>query len=252
MLPQPAGRVAQPRPRGLGWDVADCACSCVSRLTLRINRIYLQVMRSAAPALLPVFRSRLQADILAALLLYPEREYSLTDLARQLNAPLSTVHGEVSRLAEAGLLSQRHVGRSSMVRANQRNRLVEPLADLLLLSWGPLHVIAEEFAGLERTEQVIIFGSWAARFHQQSGPPPHDLDVLIVGAPARSAAYDAADSAQQRLGIPVNPVIRSRDAWCENSDPLIQQIRSGPFVVALMPDDGASEAAPPDHGGHDD
>ena len=208
-------------------------------------------MRSAAPALLPVFRSRLQADVLAALLLYPEREYSLTDLARRLKAPLSTVHGEVSRLTEAGLLSRRHVGRSAMVRANPRNRLVEPLAELLFLSWGPLHVIAEEFADLEKAERVIIFGSWAARFHQESGPPPHDLDVLVLGAPARSAAYDAADRAQQRLGLPVNPVMRPPEAWCEKSDPLIQQIRSGPFVVALMPDDGAGEATPPDHGGDD-
>jgi len=37
-------------------------------------------MRSSAPALLPVFRSQLQADILAALLLNPGREYSLTEL----------------------------------------------------------------------------------------------------------------------------------------------------------------------------
>ncbi len=50
-------------------------------------------MRSCAPALLPVFRSRLQADILAAALLNADREYSLPDLARRFNAPLTTVHG---------------------------------------------------------------------------------------------------------------------------------------------------------------
>lgn len=50
-------------------------------------------MRSAAPALLPIFRSRLQADILAALLLNPDAEYSLTELAERFKAPPSTVHG---------------------------------------------------------------------------------------------------------------------------------------------------------------
>jgi len=105
-------------------------------------------MRSAAPALLPVFRSRLQADILAALLLNPEQEYGLTDLAERFDAPLSTVHGEVKRLTEAGLLRRRHVGRSTMVRANSGNRLVEPLAELLFLSWGPLQVTADEFSEL--------------------------------------------------------------------------------------------------------
>jgi DNA-binding transcriptional ArsR family regulator len=200
-------------------------------------------MRSAAPALLPVFRSRLQADILAALLLNPEREYSVTDLARRFDAPLSTVHGEVKRLTEAGLLRRRNVGRSALVQANPGNRLVGPLAELLFLSWGPPQVVAEDFAELDGAERVLIFGSWAARYLQQHGPPPHDLDVLVVGRPAREAVYDAADRAQQRLGMPVNPVIRTGDAWREAADPLVQQIQSGPFVVVLMPDDATDEEA---------
>jgi len=93
-------------------------------------------MRSAAPALLPIFRSQLQADILAALLLNPDREYSMTDLAQRFEAPLSTVHGEVKRLTEAGLLRRRNLGRSALVQANSGNRLVEPLAELLFLSTG--------------------------------------------------------------------------------------------------------------------
>jgi DNA-binding transcriptional ArsR family regulator len=213
------------------------------RLTFRLDRRYLQVMRSKAPALLPVFRSPLQADILAALLLNPEHEYSLTDLARRFDAPLSTVHGEVKRLTDAGLLRRRELGRSAMIRANTSNRLVEPLTDLLFLSWGPLQVIAEEFAGLDGAERVLIFGSWAARYLQRQGPPPHDLDVLVVGHPARGDVYDAADRAQQRLGMPVNPVIRPAQEWREAADPLVQQIQSGPFVIVLVPDEDDQESA---------
>lgn len=198
-------------------------------------------MRSEAPALLPVFRSKLQADILAALLLNPEREYSLTDLARRFDAPLSTVHYEVKRLTGAGLLRRRNVGRSVIVQANSSNRLVEPLAELLFLSWGPMQVVADEFAGLDGAEHVLIFGSWAARYRQWHGPPPHDLDVLVVGRPRRESVYDAADRAEQRLAMPVNPVIRTADAWRNATDPLVQQIQSGPFVTVLLPDDAGSE-----------
>ena len=194
-------------------------------------------MRSVAPALLPIFRSRLQADILAALLLSPDREYSLTDLARRFGAPLSTVHGEAQRLTGSGLLTKRQAGRSTMVRANIDNRLTGPLAELLLLSWGAQQVVSEEFAGLAEAEQVVIFGSWAARFHEMPGTPPNDLDVLIIGAPDRDAVYEAADRAEQRLGLPVNPVIRSPASWHEHPDPLIQQIQANPFVVVLAPDD---------------
>ena len=200
-------------------------------------------MRSAAPALLPVFRSRLQADILAALLLDPGRELSLTDLARRFGAPLSTVHGEVGRLADAGLLARRTAGRSVLVRADPGNRLTGPLAELLMLSWGPPQVVAAEFAGLDGAEEVLIFGSWAARYDQRSGKPPHDLDVLVIGRPRREDVYDAADRAQQRLGLPVNPVIRTPETWREAADPLVRQIRSGPFVQVLVPDGSGTAAA---------
>jgi DNA-binding transcriptional ArsR family regulator len=205
-------------------------------------------MRSAAPALLPVFRSQLQADILAALLLNPEREYSLTDLAHRFDAPLSTVHGEVKRLTEAGLLRRRNVGRSTMVQANSSNRLIEPLAELLLLSWGPLQVVADEFSELDGAERVLIFGSWAARYLQWPGPPPHDLDVLVIGRPAREGVYDAADRAEQRLGMPVNPVVRTPNAWRDAVDPLVQQIQSGPSVAVLVPNDATNGESSPNAG----
>jgi hypothetical protein len=123
-----------------------------------------------------------------------------------------------------------------MVRANSGNRLAGPLTELLFLSWGPAQVVADEFAGLAGAERVMIFGSWAARYLEWPGPQPHDLDVLVVGRPARASVYDAADRAQQRLGLAVNPVIRAAEAWREAADPLVQQIQSGPFVAILVPE----------------
>jgi len=210
-------------------------------------------MRSAAPELLPIFRSRLQADILAALLLNPDNEYTVTELARRFHAPLSTLHGEVRRLTDAGLLLRREVGRSALVRANRGNRIIQPLAELLLLSWGAAQVVAEEFSRLDGAEEVLIFGSWAARYHQRPGKPPHDIDVLVIGQPSREDVYDAADRAQQRLGLPVSPVIRTADAWRESSDPLVRQIQSSPVVNVLVADDNGAPGQPPVAGrGSDD
>jgi hypothetical protein len=94
--------------------------------------------------------------------------------------------------------------------------------------------------------QVLIFGSWAARYHQHPGKPPHDLDVLVVGGSSREDVYDAADRAQQRLGMPVNPVIRSADAWRLASDPLVRQIQSSPLVTVLIPEGDSSSSLLPD------
>ncbi|MFZ1282888.1 MAG: ArsR family transcriptional regulator [Propionicimonas sp.] len=168
-------------------------------------------MRSEAPALLPIFRSQAQAEILALLLLHPEQEFNLTDLSRRIKAPLTSIHREVERLVEAAMLAERPGGRNRMVRANLDHPASEPLIRPLELSFGPEHVVAGEFARIPGASEVIIFGSWAARHAGEAGATPHDIDVLVVGeGVARADVYEAADRAQARLGLPVNPTIRSR------------------------------------------
>ena len=186
-------------------------------------------MRSAAPALLPIFRSQHQAALLAWLLLHPEREYTLTELAKRLDVPLTTLQREAQRLVDAGILQDRTLGRARLLRANLSNRAAAPLTQLLQVTFGPETVIGEEFA-LNNAERVLIYGSWADRYHGTPGPPPNDVDVLIVGSLDRADVYDAADRAQARLGMQVNPIIRTADQWADDADSLVLQIKSSPMV----------------------
>ncbi len=52
-----------------------------------------------APPLLPLLRSRLQADLLAVVLLTPGREWSLTELADRAGSSLSSAQREMARAA---------------------------------------------------------------------------------------------------------------------------------------------------------
>lgn len=189
-------------------------------------------MRSDGPALLPVFRSQHQAELLMWLLLHPEQEYGVSDLATRLGVPLSTLHREVVRLDRAGLVTSRTQGRNRLIRANAAHPAASALARLLEITFGPRAVIAEEF-GVAGVDQVIIFGSWAARYAGEQGPPPHDIDVLIIGRVDRADAYEAADRAQARLGLEVNPVLRTVRQWDDPTDALVAQIKASPFTVVF-------------------
>ena len=46
-------------------------------------------MRSDAPSLMPVFRSRHQADLLTLLSLHPDVDHTASDLAARLGIPLT-------------------------------------------------------------------------------------------------------------------------------------------------------------------
>jgi DNA-binding transcriptional ArsR family regulator len=189
-------------------------------------------MRSDGPALMPVFRSKHQAELLMWLLLHPDQEYGVSELAERLGVPLSTLHREVVRLDEAGLILSRTLGRNRLLRANAAHPATPALTQLLELTFGPKAVIAEEFA-IPGAEEVIIFGSWAARYAGQVGPPPHDLDVLVVGKVDRADLYEAADRAQARLSLEVNPVVRSVKQWRDPQDALVAQIKASAYVVVL-------------------
>ena len=56
------------------------------------------------------------------------------------------------------------------------------------------------------------------------------VDVLVVGCVDRVDVYDAADRAQSRLGMQVNPVIRTPEQWANDADSLVLQIKASPTV----------------------
>lgn len=197
------------------------------------------VMRSDAPVLLPIFRSRHQAQLLARLLLHPDQEFTLSELADHLDVPPTTLQREAQRLAEVELIHDRKIGRTRLYSANPANPATAPLTQLLMMSFGPVEIIAEEFA-LKAVDQVIIFGSWAARYADQPGPPPKDIDVLVVGSAGELDVYAAADRAQNRIGIEVNPVRATPQQWAHPGEwPLMVEIHNRPYTTVYRNQDAA-------------
>lgn len=185
---------------------------------------------TAAPALLPVFRSQLQGEILALMFADPAVEWTAEDLARRTGHPRQTVGSELRRLESAALVVARTIGRSKLVHANADSPYFQPLAQLVLMSFGPPLVVQEEFGTLSNVERIFIYGSWAARYAGEPGPAPNDVDVLLVGAADRDEAYEAARRAERRLGREVNVTIRSSQIWKVGTDGFTQQLRSSPLV----------------------
>ena len=77
-------------------------------------------MRSDGPVLAPTFRSRTQGDLLALVLLHPDREWTVTELAHQLGSPVTRAQNDVTRLAGGGVPATRKVGTARVLRANHR------------------------------------------------------------------------------------------------------------------------------------
>ena len=171
--------------------------------------------RQPTPALLPILRSQQQGEILALLLGDPDLELSLTEIAVRTGTPHASVHREIERAEQAGLVVTRKLGNTRLVRANPASPYYAGLAEVLTRAFGVPAVLAEALQPVHGIAAAYIYGSWAARHEGQTGQRPvGDIDVLILGEPDRDRLYAALSDAEERLGRPVQATIREAD-WLD-------------------------------------
>jgi predicted nucleotidyltransferase len=187
------------------------------------------VIRTKAPPLLPLFRSRLQAELLARLFLAAPEGESISELGRRLAVDAASVQREVSRLEQAGVLTSTRVGRTRIVRPDPGSPIHRELAALLEKAFGPAPLLEEQLARIDGVHRAFIFGSWARRFHGESGRLPHDIDLLVVGSPDPNEVYRAARNVDERLGIEINPIIVDDAEWSRPNG-LVARVKREPLV----------------------
>jgi predicted nucleotidyltransferase len=80
-------------------------------------------------------------------------------------------------------------------------------------------------------EEAFVFGSWAARYTGEPGPPPRDIDVLVIGNATLRSVRRACSEVEHELRVEVNPVVVDRARWdAKKPEPFLAQIRSQPLV----------------------
>ena len=191
-------------------------------------------MKSPVPLLAPILRSNMQGELLAALLLQPDREFTLSELAALTGAAHSQVHGEVTRLTTAGWALGRKAGRTRLIRAATEHSMYQPMVQILELSYGPLVVLPEILARVGKVREAYIYGSWAARYVGEAGSAPRDLDVLLVGSPSRREITAASADASARLGLEVNITRVDTRAWEHDDDGFVATVKARPHVALAI------------------
>lgn len=151
---------------------------------------------------------------------------SLSDLAAATDIPYSTVSREVRRLTDAGLLTLNEQGRSKYVAPNLASPYHRSLRTLVEQTFGPLPILREALGQLSGIEEAYIYGSWAARYNEEPGSAPQDIDVLVIGEPNVKQLRAVLRGLEERLRLEINPVIRSTGEWAEDTSGFKQDVMS--------------------------
>ncbi len=153
-----------------------------------------------ADLLLGQYRRR----VLALLLLHPESAWHVREIARLTQTQAGTLHRELAKLADAGVLLVSKVGNQKHYRANMDCPIFIELAGLLRKTAGVADVLAAALAELaERIELALVFGS-VARGEERAGS---DIDLLVLGDVSFAQVVTAFYPLQTELGREINPVV---------------------------------------------
>ena len=178
-----------------------------------------------------ILRSDSMAAVLAMLFERTDERATINAITTRTGLPQPTVTRVVNQLAAAGIITSTYEGRNRIVAADWDRPWAKPIADLLSVTVGVPHQVAAALSDVADVSEAHLFGSWVARNRGEGGPPPNDVDLLVIGETDFSTLRAALRPVEKRIGLAVNPVIVSLDEWAGRAeDPFLSTVANRPML----------------------
>lgn len=142
----------------------------------------------------------LKSNVRRQLLVYyftnPTARLHVRDLAQRLDIDPSNLSKELRRLEHEGLFQSETSGRQKYFQLNRAYPLFEEVRGIVVKTAGAAPLIARSLKKVDGIEQAWLYGSFA-RNEQDAAS---DIDILIIGAPERTALARSVRNLEQQLG----------------------------------------------------
>ena len=190
-------------------------------------------------ALLPKTRQ----GILAATFVQPERAWYVSELARRLGVPSSSLQRELQDLAQAGILTSHRQGRMVYYQANAQSPLFPDLRGLLLKTAGLVDILADVLKPLRpKIQLAFVYGSIASGQERSDS----DIDVMVIGEVSPVALATPLRRARELLGREINPSVYSPAEFAKKlaaEEHFLMQVLTQPRLIVLGSGDELDKAA---------
>ena len=171
--------------------------------------------------------------ILGLLLLNPNNNYHVRELARITHTVPGTLHKELTKLTSMGILHRVKVGNQVHYSADTSCPIYEELAAILRKTSGLNDVIANALTALNNKINIaFVFGS-VARGEQTSNS---DIDVMLIGDVGFGDVVQALYASQETLRRELSPVVYSVKEFqrrVDNEDSFIKEVLQKPKLFII-------------------
>lgn len=153
--------------------------------------------RRMADLLSELFSSKVRAAVLGCVLPRPHLAFSLTDLARRLDLPISSLQHECYKLARIGVLKDARDGGSRRYRPDPACPLLAPLTALVTAAIGDEAALAAAVEGVAGLDAAFLAGALPPA---AAAEPPR---LVLIG----ELAVEEVDAALVRVVAVLAPAL---------------------------------------------
>ena len=193
---------------------------------------------SAPTALAEVLFTPVQQRVLGLLFGQPERCFQSAELIRLADSGTGSVHRQLTRLAQAGLVTTEAVGNQKFYQANPDSPVFAELAGLVRKTVGlvaPIQTALAPLAG--EITAAFVYGSVA----KGSDHAASDIDLMVIAEGLDYAAlYAALPVAEAALARTISPSLMTPDEWRRKraqEDSFAARIAAQPKLFVIGSDD---------------
>ena len=180
-----------------------------------------------------LFPNQYRRKVLGLLLMRPDQQIHLRELARVIGAAPGTLKKELDALCGVGLLRAERVGNQVRFCANTAHPVFPELQALIRMTIGLADALRLSLAPLAgRIDAAFIFGSMASGTESAGS----DIDLMVVGDAGFAEVVDATYEAQAALGREINPKVMSASEWQAKkaeSNAFLQDVLNKPRIMLI-------------------
>lgn len=185
-------------------------------------------------------RSGIRRKIILLFVYNQEKEFYLSEIARQVKTSAGTAQRELNRLRRMDFVSFRKRGNLSLYRLNRAFSLLAEIEAIIRKTVGIEVMLGDALRKVKGVSFAFIFGSYAkGRLRSDS-----DIDLYVVGRPDEDDVYRAVRSVEDSVGREINYHIASEDEFARKArtDSFVKDVIVNPVMV-LGEADGLRELA---------
>jgi predicted nucleotidyltransferase len=180
--------------------------------------------------ILGLFKSQIRKRLLTLFFTNPEERYYTRQLVNLFNVSVGSLHRELKRLENSGILRTEQEGNLIFYKLNKNHSLFKEIKNIVFKTIGIQGALKEILKKINGVKVAFIYGSFA----QSKEISESDIDLMIIGDIDEDGFITKIDNLEKRLQREINYIIYSKNEFLrkkKKKDSFILNIIKRPKIM---------------------